>query len=289
LDLKTIISLLIQISLGLIVASCGLRARWHDLFGAFREPLFVLRGVFAINLVVPCVAVATMLMLPVDPIIRVGVVAMAIAPISPAVASKMRQARSEVSHAIGLYAALLLVSTAAVPATIALLRYMGAGATLVPTGDIVGLAIRSGLLPLVAGLAIGSSLPRASLRLAAAANLAGTLILLPIMAVIVWHFRDGIVALLGSGVPAAILATVAAGLAVGHCVGGASLGERQAIAGAATMRHPGIAALIVHANFDDGSAMLAVVLFLLIGVAGSALYSAWPRKISPAPVTRAAE
>ena len=55
-----------------VVASVGLRAQWRDLFAALHRPMMVVRGFLAINIVVPVVATAVMLILPVEPMLRVG-------------------------------------------------------------------------------------------------------------------------------------------------------------------------------------------------------------------------
>jgi BASS family bile acid:Na+ symporter len=288
-DIRTIVILLVEVSLALIVCSVGLQARWSDLFTALRRPGALLRAFLAVNVIVPLAAAATAMMLPIEPVLRVGLVAMAIAPISPSVAGNLHKPGVDPSQALAVYAALLLLSTAAVPATLALLRLLGTSATIVPTGEIVRLAILSGLVPLFAGLALASFWPDHARRLAPIAALTGNLMLVPAMPAIAWHFRSEILALLGSGLPAAILVTMSAGLAAGHWLGGPSPAGRNALAIAAISRHPGIAALIIRANFDDGRAMLVVVLFMLFGVIGCAAYAGLTREARRLPSPHPAE
>jgi hypothetical protein len=65
---------------------------------------------------------------------------------------------------------------------------------------------------------------------------------------------------------------------VGHRLGRPNPANSDALAMAAGTRHPGIAALIVHANFPDPRVMLTVLLFLLTGIIMTIGYLVWQTK-----------
>jgi hypothetical protein len=81
--------------------------------------------------------------------------------------------------------------------------------------------------------------------------------------------------LLGDGTLLAIVVTVPVGIAVGYWLGRPNPANSDALAMAAGTRHPGIAALIVNANFTDPRVMLTVMLFLLTGVIMTVAYLVW--------------
>ena len=277
-SIQALLPLIVQASLALIVASVGLQAQWRDLQCVVRRPGVLLRAILAVNLVVPLVAVLALLALPVEPAVKAGIVIMAVSPLAPLAPGKMLKAGAGQSIVVGLYFTLIVIAVLLVPATLALLSWMfGVEATL-PVGIIAGFVFSTVLLPLAVGLLIATLLPRHAAALARWAYILGMLILLPLVIAIVWRTGSQLLGLFGDGTVAAIVVTVAAGLAAGHLLGGPDPANRMALAAAAATRHPGIAALVANRNFDDRRVMLAVILFLLVSILVSAVYEAWAKR-----------
>ena len=286
-DLKSLLPLIVQLSLALVVVSIGLQAQWRDLVRAAQRPKLLLRGLAAVNLAVPAVAVVMALILPLEAPVRAGIVLMAASPLAPFAPGKMLKAGAEASLVVGLYFALVLLAMLIVPATFALLSLLfGVDATL-PVGEIAAFLIPSVLLPLLAGLLLGRLLPRQAPTLARIASAVGMLVLLPVVVILVWRAGGQILALIGNGTLLAITVTVVAGLAAGHLLGGPEPANRMALAAAAAIRHPGIASLVAQRHFDDPNVMPAIILFLLVGFVVAALYNAWAKRLlaakAPAP------
>lgn len=281
-ELKTVIPIVIQISLILIVASIGLQSKWSDLIFALRRPALLLRGFVAVYVAVPVVAVALAMALPIEPVVKIGIVAMALSPLAPFAPGKMLKAGAETSFVVGVYIALLVLAVVVVPASLALLASFVPRAGSIGSGAIASFVITSVLVPLAAGLLIASLAPAAAPRLARIASLVGNVAVLIIILPVIFIARNQIGALFGNGGVLAMALTVLAGLAAGHLLGGPDPHRRIALAQAAATRHPGIAGLIVHRNFDDQRAMLAVALFLLVGILVSGLYGKWAHKRLPA-------
>ena len=277
-ELKVLLPLVLQFSLMLIVASVGLRSRPRDLDYALRRPAMLFRGLVAVNLVVPATAVALALLLPIEPAVKGGIVLMAVSPLAPLVLGTMLKSGAEASFAVGLYFALILLAVPIVPATLVLLSAIFPADARLPLGEIAGFLLYSVLAPLVGGLVLARLLPRQAAMLARLAAAIGNLLLLPLILLILYVAGGAMLGLLGDGTLLAIVATVAAGLAAGHLFGGPSAANRMALAAAAATRHPGIAALIAQHNFDDRRVMLAIMLFLLVGILVSALYRVWAKR-----------
>lgn len=269
---------LVQLSLALLVASVGLRAQWRDLLSVMGHPSSLLRAILAINLVGPAVAAAIMMLLPLAPVVKVGILAMAISPLAPLALGKMLKAGSDASYAVGLYVAVLLVSIVSVPITVGLLRILFGGSANVPVGEVARLVLLSGVAPLAAGLILGQLERRLSLDLAAILNRTGVIILIPFVVIILVNSGYDLIKLVGNGVLAAIVCITGAGIAAGHWLGGSGPAHRASLAIATATRHPGMAALIVHRNLDDRTAMVAIVLFLLVGSLMSAIYQLWLKR-----------
>ena len=158
-DIKALVPLLAQGALFLVMASFGLKTRAGEVLAALRDTSLILRGVLAVNVVVPAVAVVACLLLPIDHSVRIGIVIMAISPLAPVLPAKMSCGEFDTSRAVGLYVALILVAVVLVPLTVALLSAIfPANASLEVTAlaKLVGLTV---LLPILVGLAIGTWAP----------------------------------------------------------------------------------------------------------------------------------
>src|SRR5919106_5703742 len=120
-DAKELVPLVAQGALCLIIGGIGLQARARDVLAAMRDTDLVLKGLFAVNIIVPIAALIICSILPIDPLIKIGIVIMAVSPMAPLVQMKMQKAGLDTSAAVGLYVALILSAIVFVPATVALL------------------------------------------------------------------------------------------------------------------------------------------------------------------------
>lgn len=277
-DVKALLPLLVQASLILLVAGIGLQSRWSDITATFHQPRLLVRAMIAVNVVVPLVAVVAVLLLPIAPAIKAGIVLMAVSPMAPFAPGKMLKSGAENAYVLGVYVALILAAVIVVPLTVALIGAFAPRAITMPIGIVGMFVLTSVLLPLAAGLLLGQLLPRQAPLLARIANIIAYAILIPVVVLGLYKAGGAIMALIGDGVLVAILATVVVGLAAGHWLGGPAANHRVALANAAVTRHPGLAGLIAHRNFEDSRVMLAVLLFLLTSIVVSGIYSAWAGK-----------
>lgn len=274
-DLQSLLPLVMQICLALIVASIGLQSRWSDLPYILHHPGLLVRGILCVNVVVPGVAVFMVAILPVEPLVEVGLVLMAVSPLAPFAPGKMFKAGCDAPYVVSLYVALILLAALVVPVTAALLSEAFPVDVTVPVWIVAVFVAKTVLLPLAVGLTVGSLWPGLSRQLAPLANGIGNLGILPMLAIILFTAGGQALSLLHEGVFWVILAAAGAGLAAGHWLGGPVPEHRVALAQAAATRHPGIAGLIAQRHFDDPRVMLAILLFLLVSIILCALYQTW--------------
>jgi len=277
-DVRALIPVLIQVSLTLIVGSAGMKCEWRDLNGALKQPGRLLRGIVAVNVVVPLAALLIVLILPIDRAVKQGIVIMAVSPLAPLIPGRLLKAGAHASVAVGFYFWLLLLAVAIVPATVALLGAVTPSDVFLPPGEIARLVFVSVLAPLLGGMLIASLLPRQAPLLSRIAALLGNLMLLLFVAALLYTAGGEMIALAGDGALLACVVAVVAGLAGGHLLGGPEPVNRLALAIAAATRHPGIAAMIARSAMDDRRVILAVLLFLIVSVIVSAIYQAWAMK-----------
>jgi BASS family bile acid:Na+ symporter len=274
-DTKSIVMIVAQISLAALLTSVGLHASWRDALRTMRNFRLLGRAVLAVNVVVPLTAIVICGLLPIPQLMKVGIVIMSVSPLAPVLSLRLVQARVDASFAVGLDVALVLLSVIVVPLTIALLSSIFPINASVSPAAVAKLATLSVLMPLAVGMLV-RALTRASVeRLAKMLTVLGYLGLgLVVIALLYTQARDA-VDLIGSGVMIAILVTVLAGVVAGHFLAGSAPADKLAITLAATLRHPGLAALIAQRNFPNQKVVLTIILYLLTAVAFSLLYQAW--------------
>lgn len=277
-DFKTLVPLLAQFALILVVASFGLKARAHDVFATMRDTRLIFRGVLAVNIIVPIAAITICLLLPIGAAVRIGVIIMAISPLAPALPAKMANGDFSTSKAVGLYVALILIAVVLVPLTVALLDAIFPADVSIAVGPLAKLVVISILLPICAGIAIGSWAPDVAGLIARLATIAGVTVLALMVALVLYTQALPILALIGNGSLFAIIVTVASGIVAGHLLGLPDRERSNALAMAASIRHPGIAAMIFRSNFNDSRTMSTIILFLLASLLLTAPYQWWVRR-----------
>ena len=278
-DMKEVIQLANQVTLVVMVASIGLRAHWRDVVAAGRDLGLVLRGVVAVNIVVPAVAIAMCMILPIPQPIKIGMGVIAVSPLAPLATGKMVRSGLDASRVVGLFVSLVLLSVVIVPVTVASLSDLFPVDATISIAAVSRLVAASVLAPLAVGVAIGTLAPDFARRVAGPLMIGGYIVLGLLFVPIMISQASGLVDLFGNGTVVAMAVTATAGLAAGHLLGGPDPSTRTALALAAATRHPGIAGLIAATNFSsEPRVMLAVLLFVLTSVIVSAIYQQWVKR-----------
>lgn len=270
----------IATSLAVMVISVGLDATVQDVTSVLRRPAHLLKAVVAVNLVTPLAAAVLIAIFPLGPASKLGLMLMAVSPVPPFVTTKEIKVGARRSYAYGLYAALVVLAVAIVPAMIEILsRIYGVDVSISPQ-RVAENVVLTALAPLAIGMLIRWRFPLLAERIAPLlgkiAMLLAVLVVLPLVVLL----APRMYALVGDGTVASAILMVAAALFAGHLLGGPDRQDRAALAVTAATRHPGIALLIAKANAADKQVSLAIILVLLAGLVAVMPYQVWLKRSS---------
>lgn len=276
--LQHLAPIVMTISLAAIVAAVGLDARVEDLLYMARHPTQLLRALAAVNIAVPIIAMVIVALFPISVVSKAAILLMAISPVPPFVPGNQLKVGGRREYAYGLYAALIVLAIVTVPLSVLVLRaYYGVDVEISAAAVARNLLV-SAILPLALGMAIRHFAPGIAARIkpviSKLANILLFLILIPLV-IKIWPAISGLV---GDGTILAAVLMVLLALAAGHLIGGPAMEDRGALAVTAATRHPGIAAMIAGANFDDKRIVAGIVLVLLAGLIAAIPYKAWMGK-----------
>ncbi|HVK42750.1 MAG TPA: hypothetical protein VM471_09755 [Phenylobacterium sp.] len=273
--LKHILPLLLTASLAGLVLTVGLQARPGDLIYVLRRPKLLAKAVLAVVVVPPVVAAALVWFLPLDPVVKAGIMLMAMSPVPPLVPGQELGLGARKEYAYGVYVAMALLTFVTVPLAFDLAAKLFGHDRTIPF-SLIGKTLLTGVLaPLAVGLAINRLAPKFAAGAAPwiykLSLLLVVLVFLPIIAS-VW---PPIERLFGNGTILAMIVLTAITLIGGHQLGGPDPVDRGTLAIASSVRHPGIAMLIANTAFTDKRITAAVLLFLLVSMVVGTLYKVW--------------
>ena len=278
-SLQTLIPLALKASILLNVFAIGLRASLQDATYLFRRPGQLVRGLLAMNLLMPLFAVTLAVLFDLNPAVKIALVALSVSPIPPVLPIKMMKAGGTKSYSIGVLVAVGLLAILFVPAAMEILQRVFGVPLQMTVASIAALILKTVLLPLALGIVLHSFGPALAERLAKPISQLGSVGLLGCGLIILSTAAPHILALVGSGTLIALAAFVLVGLAIGHWLGGPEAENRTALAFSTASRHPGIAIALAHANFPQQKlAMAAVLLYLLINTIAAVPYHVWTKR-----------
>ncbi|MES3026716.1 MAG: Na+-dependent transporter [Pseudomonadota bacterium] len=256
----------VSASLIALILAVGLDATADDVLYVLRRPKLLFVGVLSVNVIMPVAAGLVIALYPLTPIVKTGIVLMALSAVPPILPGEELKAGATKAYAYGLYTALALLTVIVVPAWVAVVGWIYDVQASVPLATVAGKVGWQVLLPLTIGLALRRLAP----KLAAGATpwvskFSMTLLFVGEIPVFInsWPMM---MALIGDGTVLVMVAISAIGLLAGHILGGRDLGERGALALASATRHPGIATMIASANAADEQVSAVILLFLLAGM-----------------------
>ena len=276
-DGPQIVKLLLTTSILLLVFALGARATLVDALGLiptlFRPPYWLLRALAAMYVVVPAVAIGMSLVFDLEKPIRVGLLAIAVAPIPPILPGKQLRFGGSPSHVFGLLVAVSLLAIVQVPLMIEVLgRVFGREVSFGP-GQVASLIGMTILIPLAAGLLMRRLAPRWAASAALWASRLGTFLLLTVVITVLVKFWPLMVSLVGGGTMLVVVAMAATAIGAGHWLGGPDPSDRAILAVASAMRHPGIAFAVAKANVPDEPRLAgAILLYVLVSLSLTTLY-----------------
>ncbi len=251
--------------------------------GEFRwiaqRPMLMLKGLFAILIAVPVLALVVTRAFDLPRPAEVGIVLMAISPGAPVALRRSLAARGHRSFAAALQIAVAVLAVASMPLSIALLdEYYGARATAAPE-HLARQVFTAQLLP----LGLGMLTTRLHARWAAwlepkLHRLAGVLLVLLLVLVLIniWEV------VLGAGLRVALAIAIVTmlALAIGHLLGGPEPATRTAMAICSAARNPGLALLVATLNNASPAITATVLAYLVISTLAVVPYVIWRRRVT---------
>jgi len=263
----------------------GLRVTPSDLGAIWKQPSKLARGVVAVVVLVPIVAVLTAaLVRPSRPVV-VGLAFLAAAPLAPFVLSKLAKSGEDFRLAASLHVALAALSIFTAPLALFVLgRVLDFPTTLAPPRAIAARMFGSLFLPFGIGVAIRAAAPGVAGRLRKGLEGLGAVTLLVALVVLLVRGRTTFLEFGVRDYAAMVLFCVLA-LASGHFMA-ANDAERTTYALESAARNPGVALLM--ATLSLGPVRGAVLLpYLVVFIVVSSLYTAMrKRALVPRPPAR---
>jgi len=278
---QAVVGLAVQASMFLVIMAVAMQTDAKAVSQHMRDPALLLKGVIAVNVVPPLVAVLLVLAMALERPVAQGLLLMAISPLAPLIPGNAYKAGAERARIVALYASLIALAVVIVPISVLVLNAIFGAHAVAPPRKIGEVILLSAIVPILVGLALGGIWPRFSRRAAPIVTLLSYIVLGVVVVLLLAVAGRQFLAMLGNGTLLSFGATVLAGLVAGHLLGGPDRGGRIALAFAASVRHPGIAATIAHASGASSQAVLATVLFLLNGVVLTSLYQVWLKRTAP--------
>ena len=250
----TVFSVMLTLGCGIVVGEF----RW-----LWRHPGLVARGLFAVLIAVPALAIVVTRAFDLPRAADIGIVLMAISPGAPVALRRSLDAGGHRSFAPGLQILVALLAVVSMPLSIVALNEVYAGQASIAPGDLARQVFIAQLVPLGLGMSMRRWLPvRTAWLEPKLARLASILIVvLAILAIIdVWQVVVGA----GLRIVLAIVAVTILALIAGHLMGGPDEATRTAVAISSAARNPGLALLVATLNHAPTEITATVLAYLVV-------------------------
>lgn len=276
-DMMMVVKLLAVVSLLMLVLSFGLETRLSEALAFLQAPGLSARAMAAMFLAVPAVALALALALPLVPATMFALLALSVSPMPPVFPGKGTDVGGGRRYVMSLFVLATGFTFVAAPLILMLdARLLGVGLAFDGRRIAITLAVTA-VVPLLAGLVLGSLAPRLADRLIRPLALGGKLCLALTALLALGITAPNIWEAIGNFTLVACAILAASALAAGHLLGGPGDGNRAALATAASLRHPGVAmAMAATAGIDNSQQITAtVLLYLIVAALLGMAYDRW--------------
>jgi BASS family bile acid:Na+ symporter len=264
----------VMFDLGLQIAAREYEWAWRHL-----RPL--LKGLFAVLLAVPAMAVVVTDAFDLPRPAMVGIVLMALSPGAPVGLRRSLEAGGEASLAPALQIAVAALAIVSMPLTIAALNEYYAGQAVIAPRELARQVFFAQLLPLGLGMLARRLLPGPAARAGGGISRAATVLLVALVVLALVNYFPVVI---GAGPRAALCVALitALALAIGHGLGGPAPETRTAVAISAAVRNPGLALVVASVNHAPPAVISTVLAYLVIAALAVLPYVAWRRRAARA-------
>jgi BASS family bile acid:Na+ symporter len=269
-----ILMILLKISVIATIVSVGAGTTPDDLTYLWRRPGLLLRSLVAMYVLVPLVAFALVLIVPMERGGKAAMLVLAVSSGAPLLPKKLKTLSSR-QYIFSLLATSSLVAIVAVPLWVAMLSAYFDVTVNLPIGTVSWAIAKAIVLPIAIGMILHAIFPVWSERLSdPIIAIAGLVLVASGITLLAIHWQlvlaQGWIGVFG------LAALMILALAIGHCLGGPNRDDRTALAIACATRHVGIA-LVVAAEFVGVRTSVLIVGYVLTIVIVSSIYLTWRR------------
>lgn len=268
----------VAVTLFAVMFNVGIGISPGELRWVWRRPGPMLRGLFAVLVAVPVMALGLVRLFELPRFVEVGIVLMAISPGAPVALRRSLGAGGHHAFAPSLQISVVVLAVVSMPLSIAALNHLYSGHASISPWAVAKQVLVAQLLPLGLGMAMRQFKAATAdaidpkLRRAASALLLATVALVLIN---LWGPTVGA----GVRVLAAIALTTVAALAVGHLLGGPEPSMRTAVAISSAARNPGLALLVATQNNAPPAVVATILAYLMVSVFTIGPYIALRRRV----------
>ena len=260
-----------------VMFDLGLKIAASEYEWAGRHVRSLLKGLFAVLVAVPAMAVVVTEAFGLPRAAMVGIVLMALSPGAPVALRRSLAAGGEASFAPILQIAVAALAIVSMPLSIAALNEYYAGQAVISPRELARQLFFTQFLPLGLGVLARRLLPGLAARAEPGITRVATtlLLILAVLALVnTWHV------VIGAGPRAAlcvVLITLLA-LAIGHAMGGPHPQTRTAVAISCAVRNPGLALVVATVNNASATVTATVIAYLVISALTVLPYAFWRRR-----------
>jgi bile acid:Na+ symporter, BASS family len=275
--IKEVFPVLLAVLIPLAAFTTGLQAPRPGQGEArlWRRPGQLLRDLVAILILVPLWTLLLVVIAPVTPVVRAGLLISVLAVgIGPAAGMKrMGAAARGAREALDLNLVVLVLSLVFVPIAFALVAGLFHRDLHIGVGAVAKVVLGRALLPLLLGLGAARLFPRAAA--VAGPWLMKALNIALLAALVLALIATGKFLVAVGGIGWLVAAAVAVGgVVIGHVLGGPDPGSRGVVATASTMRFPALA-LVLAAALPRGQQVIPVVIvYVAVAFLATTIYGA---------------
>ncbi len=274
--MATFVSWALPLSLFMLVFLLGLKTKLADVAFLRDQPGLLFRSLLAMNILLLILVVVAGQAFQLEPAIKIALVTLAISPVPPLLPNKQIAAGGSPHYAVSLLVTAALAAIVLVPTSLAFLQFVFPFQLRITPRTVISIVTISVLAPLILGILARHYAP----SLAAAIEprltmVAGGLQIAALIPALIMAWPD-LALFFGNGVVLSLIIFSAAGILLGHWLGGPEPGDRTVLALACGTRHPGIATAVASINFPDERGVAALIVYhLVIGGLATGLYIRW--------------
>jgi BASS family bile acid:Na+ symporter len=267
-----------MVSIFAFMFSRGLRTSPADLryFGA--RPGLLLRSLFSVDLLVPLIAMAVVILLKPAKATAIGLLLLASSPAAPLVIKKISKAGGKPEYAVSLHLVLASLAIVTTPVTLDILSAVTGlrfDVSPVAVAGRVGLSI---LVPIIAGMAVRWLFPALARRFIRLLEALSDIVLVLVF-IIVLLFTYRLLLMLDIGSYVAIILMIVGALVSGHLLAWGQPEEQATLALESATRNIGLALLIASDFAPLEKALPMLIPYLIVSMIIGFIYVRY-RKMS---------